>query len=110
MTRVKKESDLDAVREEIDRTIEKYQHLPVDPKKLDDLKKRLKYDFVMDLSTADRVAGALARYIALSGGIEAVDTLYDLYESITPAEIQQAAAAFLVREHRTVVTLTGGQK
>jgi len=61
----------------------------------------------MNLDTPDKIAGRLARYIAISGGIDVVEALYSTYEKVTPADIREAAGAFLTKERRTVVTLTG---
>ena len=74
---VKDEKDIAAVRDEIYKTIEKFQTTLVDAKKLADVKSRMKYGFLMGLDASDKVAEALARIIAVSGGIEAVDKLYD---------------------------------
>ena len=55
---VKKAEDVAAVRDEIYRTLEEFQTKPVDPQKLDDLKRRERYEFLMDLDTPEKVAGA----------------------------------------------------
>jgi zinc protease len=108
-TRVKEPDRVDYVLEEIDRTIARYQQAPPDGKRLEDLKSRLKYSFLMGLDTPDRVANSLARIIAVTGGIEAVDELYGTYEAITPQEMQSAAARYLVGNHRTIAVLRGGE-
>ncbi len=110
LARIKNEKDIDYVKNAIDETIDQYKTTPVDATKLSDLKKRLKYDFVMNLDTAEKVAGNLAHYVALTGGIDAVNQLYAMYETITPSDIQAAAKKFLTKERRTIVTLKGGQK
>ena len=110
LSRIKNEKDVEYVKNEIDKTIEKWKSTPVDAAKLQDLKKRLKYEFVMNLDTPEKVAGSLARYIALTGGIETVDQLYALYERVTPSDIQAAAKKYLPKVHRTIVTLVGGQR
>ena len=43
--------------------------------KLDELKRRDRYAFLMDLDTPDKVAGELARFVAVDGGIEAVEQI-----------------------------------
>lgn len=104
---VKKESDVDAIEEEIYRTIEKHQETLVDEKKLNDLKSSLKYGFLMRLNTPDRVAGSLSRITAMTGGIEAMDQLYATYDRVTPEDIRNAAKKYLVKDGRTVVVLKG---
>lgn len=104
---VKSESDVGAVRDEIYATIGKYQNEPVNAKRLEDLKRRTKYQFLMGLDTPSKVAGGLARFVALSGGIEIVDTLYSNMEKVTPRDVMNAAKKYFSQERRTVVVLKG---
>jgi zinc protease len=104
---VKKAADLDAVRDEIYRTLERYQAGPADADRLAQLKRRHKYGFLMDLDTPDGVAQALARPIALSGGIECVDRLYAALDRATPEDIMRAARKYFVPARRTVMVLKG---
>jgi zinc protease len=106
---VKKESDLDDVRQEIYRTIDEFQAQPVEQEKLDQLKRRDKYAFLMSLDTPEHVAEGLARFVALSGGIEVVDRYYEALERVTPADIREAARKYLVPQRRTVVVLKGAR-
>ena len=62
---VKKAEDVEAVRDEIYRTLEQFKTKPVDAQKLDELKRRNRYAFLMELDTPDKVAGALARFVAV---------------------------------------------
>jgi zinc protease len=107
ITRVKDPSKVDYVLEEIDRTVERYRMTPPDAARLADLKSRIKYSFLMNLDTPDRVAGRLARIISATGGIEAVDGLLAAYDSITPEEVQAAAEKYLVSDQRTIAVLEG---
>lgn len=104
-TRIKDPKRIDEVRRAIDETIRRSQQEPPDPRRLADLKSRLRYDFLMSLDTPDRVASQLARVVAVTGGIEAVDRLYRTYETVTPADVQAAARRLLVPERRTVALL-----
>ncbi|HEY6950763.1 MAG TPA: insulinase family protein, partial [Bacteroidota bacterium] len=83
---------------------------PVDEKKLSDLKKRNKYQFLMNLDTPDKVDGRLARFAALTGSIEAVDEFYDRLENVTPSDIMNAARKYFTPQRRTVVVLKGAQQ
>ncbi|MCB2205190.1 insulinase family protein [bacterium] len=104
---IKNESDIEMVRQEIDKTIAAFRDTPVTEKQLTDIKKRLKYSFLMDLDTPDAVAGGLARFVALTGGIDVVNTLYATYDQITPDDIRQAVSTYLTPEKRTIATLKG---
>jgi zinc protease len=109
-TMVKKTEDLDAVRDAIYKTLEDFKSHPVDSKKLNDLKKRNKYQFLMNLDTPDKVDARLARFAALTGDISVVDEFYYQLERITPEDIRTAANKYFLPEHRTVVVLRGTQQ
>lgn len=104
---VKDEKDIPSVREEIDRTVEKYQSELVDEKSLQDIKKRIRYGFLMNLDTPDNIAGGLARLVALTGDIRDVNTLFSTYEDVTPLDIRAAANRYLQPQKRTVIILKG---
>ncbi len=106
---VKNPNDIAYVRDEIDTTIRQFQSTLVDEKRLDDLKKRQKYSFLMHLDTPDHVAGGVARFVALTGGLGAIDQLYTTMASITPQDILAAAKEFFVQAHRSVVVVKGAQ-
>jgi zinc protease len=107
---VKNPADINYVRDEIYRTLEEFKTKPVEVKKLNDLKKRNKYGFLMGLDTPNRVASGLSRYIAITGGIEVIDQLYNSMDKVTPESIMKAAQKYFVPEHRTVVVLKGAQQ
>ena len=106
-TRVKDPSKIGYVLAEIDKVIERYRQSPPDTQRLVDLKSRLRYSFLMNLDTPDRVASSLARIVAITGGLEAVDELYETYSTITPEDVLGAATHYLVPARRTVGTLKG---
>ncbi len=106
-SRVKKDEDVALVQEEILKTIASFQTVPVDPQRLAGAKKRRRYEFLMNLDTPDRVAGRLAYFVAITGGIEGVDTYYATLANVTPDDIMNAAKKYFVPERRTVVVLKG---
>ena len=105
---VKKPEDIAYVRDEIYRTIEEFKTKPVDPGRLRDLQRRNKYSFLMRLDTPNAVAAGLARYVALTGDIAAVEALYAQLDRITAEDIMRAAKKYFTPERRTVVVLKGG--
>jgi zinc protease len=107
---VKKAEDIEPIRDEVYAALAAFQTAPVAEQRLSDLKKRQKYAFLTALDTPDRVAGGLARFVALTGGIEVVDELYAAYERVTPKDVMDAAAAFFTPAQRTVVVLKGAQQ
>jgi len=104
---VSKEENLDTVRTAIEAAVKQYQDKAPDAKRLEDLKKRSRYELLMGLDTPDHTAGALAQFVALSGGIESVDQMYAAMDLVTPADIQAAAKKFLQNDHLTVAVLKG---
>ncbi len=104
---IKKESDIDYVRNEIDQTVKKFQNKLVSVDQLEKLKKRVKYSFLMNLETPDDIAGNLARFAAVTGGIEDLDLYFNNIESVTPEDIQAAARQYFVKNKRTVIILKG---
>jgi zinc protease len=104
---VKREEDLPAVQKEIEQTLLRFQQELPDPSTLAEVKRHNKYRFLMNLDTPNKVAGGLARLVAISGGIEAVDRLYDAMDDITAEDIRTAARTYYRPERRTVVVLKG---
>lgn len=107
---IKKVDDVDSVRDEVYRTLEQFKVKAADEKRLNDLKRRNKYEFLMGLDTPDRVAGGLARFVALTAGIEIVDQLYAELDLVTAQDIMNAANKYFTPERRTVVVLKGAQQ
>jgi zinc protease len=105
IARVKDPARVDEVLAEIDAEIERYRTAPPDAARLADLRSHLKYSFLMALDTPGRVAAALARVVAITGGIEAIDRLYATIDATTPADVQAAARRTLDPDRRTVGVL-----
>jgi zinc protease len=104
---VKNENDIDYVREEIAKTINKFRTEPVDEKLLNDLKRRERYSFLMNLDTPERVAGALPYFLTVQGRIEIIDEFYTQLEKITPDDIMEAANKYLIETNKNEVILKG---
>jgi zinc protease len=104
---IKKEDDIDDIEKEINQAISRFQKESVETKKLDDLKNHLKYQFLMNLDTPSKVADSLDLIIAITGGIEEVDQLYNSFDRITPEDILRATNNYLISQKRTVVVLKG---
>ncbi|HET9299707.1 MAG TPA: hypothetical protein VFO11_07150, partial [Candidatus Polarisedimenticolaceae bacterium] len=100
---------IDAVLSDVDATIADFAAAPCDPAKLAATQQRLKYGFLMGLSSPSSVASGLARIIAVTGDVQTVDRLYATYAALTPADVQAAARDFLKPERRTVGVLKGTQ-
>lgn len=104
---VKNEKDLPYVQKVVDETIQKFQNEKVSEERLEKIKKRLRYGFLMRLDTPDNVASSLARFIALTADLKAVDQLYATMSTITPDDILKAAQKYLQKNRRTVIIVKG---
>jgi zinc protease len=103
--RVKKQSDVEYVRDRILATIKTLQEKPVDAARLDAVRKHLRYELALSLDSSDSIASVLASYIAIRRTPETLNKLYDQYAAVTPEDIQKAASKYLTENSRTVVTL-----
>jgi zinc protease len=104
--RVKKQADVEYVRDRILETVKTFQEKPVDAARLDAVRKRLRYQLALSLDSSDAIAGVLASYIALRRSPETLNKLYDQYAALTPEDLQKAASKYLIENSRTIVTLT----
>ncbi len=105
-TRIKDPAKVDYVLEVVDETVERYRGSPPEPARLEALKSRERYGFLMSLDTPDHIASQLARYRAIGGGLESVEALYAAFGRVTPETVRAAAETYLARERRTVGVLT----
>ncbi len=104
-TRIKDPKYIDTVRDEIYDALEKVKRMPIDAKKLDDIKSHSRYEFAMGLNKPDNVAVNLASYIALTGDYASLNRIFSLYEKVTPEDIMQAAKEYFTKDNRTIVIL-----
>jgi zinc protease len=107
MATIGQEKDIDGVHAAIDAAVARFRQQPPDGDELESLKKRVRYQFLMSMDTPDNVAGGLARFAALTGGIEAVDTVFATIAALTPVDVQRTARAYLTDGRRTVAVLKG---
>lgn len=106
---IKDEKSINYVRTSILNEIEKFKTTPISQQKLDNLKKRYKYKYLMSLDTPDKVAGGLSKFLALTGDLESVNIAFRTIAEVTPNDILKAAQTQFAPEKRTIITLTGGK-
>jgi zinc protease len=109
MARLKKTGDLDAVRDDVLETLAGFRTNPVAAERLDQVKRRLRYSFALGLNNSEAIAGTVAQFVALRRTPETINRLFEMYDRITPEEIQRVARKYLVDENRTIATLSGGK-
>ena len=91
--------------DEILAAIRGFQEKPVDAARLDAARKRLRYSVATQMQSSDAIASILARYVALRRTPETINRLHEQYARLTPEDVKQAAAKYLVEASRTIVTL-----
>jgi zinc protease len=106
VARVKNPKDVDLVRSEIIKTFDSFKAAKPPADRLESVKSNMKYGFALSLDNSEAIASSLAPYIALKRSPETINKLFDLYASITPADIQEMAGKYFVTSHRTIVTLS----
>jgi zinc protease len=105
--RVKDTERVDAVLERLDAAAAHAREILVDRGRLEDLKARQRYGFLMRLDTPDSVAAAFARPIAIDGDLSGIEALFAHYRDLTPEDIRTAARSIFAADRRTVGVLRG---
>jgi zinc protease len=109
IAQVKDPAKVEDVLAQIDATVERFAQGPPDPERLRATQSRLKYGFLMALGSPSAVASNLARIVAVTGDVRAVDRLYQTYGEVTPTDVQAAARDYMKKERRTVAVLRGNE-
>jgi len=103
--RIKKQQDVEDVREQVLATFARFTREQMDQPKLDATRSRMRYGFALRMNSSPAIAAALAPYILLRRTPETIDKLFALYQHITPQDIQVMAAKYFTERNRTIVTL-----
>jgi zinc protease len=106
---VKKESDVEGVREAILATVSGFRENLVPAEQLDAVKRHLRYGFALGMNNSEAVAGIVARFVALRRTPETINRAMELYDRVTPEDIREVARKYLIDDGRTIVTLAGGK-
>jgi len=109
MARVKKQEDMESVQADILRTIEEFKEKPVPVERLEAVKNHLRYRLALSMDNSQAIASTVAHYVSLARTPETINRLYDLYQRVTPEDLQRIARKYFVDSGRTIVTLTGGR-
>ncbi|MFA6540778.1 MAG: pitrilysin family protein [Bacteroidota bacterium] len=102
---VKKE-DLQYVKDEIVKAIEKFKQEGTNEKLLSETKSRLKYSFAMSIDNPSSIANSLCHYIYLTGDPESLNKLYTMYDKVTVDDLKMVAAKYFVPTSLTIATIS----
>ncbi len=101
-----KKEDLQYVKDEIVKAIEKVKQNGVDETVLTNTKSNLKYSFAMSIDSPDAIARSLGSYVALTNDPESINRLYTLYDKVTVSDIVNVAKKYFVETGLTIATIT----
>jgi len=110
MTRVKKQEDMDSVREQILSALAGFKDNLVKEEELDKVKRHIRYSFALAMDNSEAIASTLAHYVALRRTPETMNRVFELYSQITPEDVRAVARKYFLESGRTTVTLTGASK
>lgn len=106
--RVKNVDDLWGVRDEILKTFADLRTERVASKRLADIKANLKYSFANSMDNSEAIASALVQYVARTRDPETLNRVYRLYDTITPAHVNEKANQYFTDKRLVVVSLSHG--
>lgn len=105
MARVKKQSDVPAVQQQILAAFQRFAEKPIPQDELNAVKNHLRYKFALSLNNSESIADSLMHYIALRRTPETINRLFDRYAALTADEVQRIARKYFVENERVIVTL-----
>lgn len=105
-----KAEDMQYVKDEIMKAIEKAKKEPVDQKVLSETLSHMKYSFAMGIDSPDDIAGSLANYIWITSDPESLNRTYANYEKVTPKDLMMVANKYLIANHLTIATISPNQE
>jgi zinc protease len=105
-TRIKKLDDAVYVRDQLLKTFADARSRTVSAKRLSDAKSNARYGFIRTLDNTDRIAATLARYVRYRRSYDTLNRVFQVYESLTPEDLQAAAKKYFTDERLVVTTLS----
>jgi zinc protease len=102
---VKSSADVPYVENALYQEIARVASEGASEKTLAEVVSRRRYEFAGQLSTADKVALVGAEFLALTGGLAAIDESFAQLAKVTVADVKRVAAKYFKPENRTVVVL-----
>jgi zinc protease len=103
---VKDKKDMQYVKDEIIKAVDKVKSEGVDAKILQDTKNYLKYSYAMGIDDPEAIANSVSHYIYLTGDPESVNRLYVMYDKVTIEDIKTVAKQFFIPTGLTIATIS----
>jgi zinc protease len=105
LARVKKTEDAVYVRDEILKTVALARAAPVAARRLDDARSHARYEVARSLDSTESIAGLLAGFAHYNRSYATINNVYRVFDSLTPADLQQAAQKYFTDAGLIVTTL-----
>ncbi|MGI8926152.1 MAG: M16 family metallopeptidase [Tepidiformaceae bacterium] len=106
--RVKRLEDMPAVRDAILAAVAELRAAPLPAARLAEAISHARYAFARTLDNSDSVASTLARFVHFERSYGTLNELFRLYDSLTAADLHNAARAYLAQERMVITTLSSG--
>lgn len=103
--RVTDETKLEAVKKRLYEAFESSTKKPIDAKRLEDVKSRVKYSFLQSLDSPDSIATNLAFMLSLDPDLSVLDRYYQNMDVIDSEQLAKVASKVFQPNGRTTVTL-----
>lgn len=105
LARLKDAKHAPYVREQILATFAECRDRLVDAQRLEDAKSHARYSFVRALDNSESIASTLAQFVRFERRYDTLNELFRVYDSLTPAQLQEAARTYLADTRMVQTTL-----
>jgi zinc protease len=99
-----------SVKAQIMEAIEKFKSSPVSDEILKETKDRVRYSFAMSMDSPDAIANSVSLFVWVTGDPNAINNSYEMFESVTPQDLQRVAKKYLVPDNMTIATISPDDK
>jgi len=97
------------VRDRINEALAKARTQLVAAKKLEETKSRMRYSFTSGMDSSGNIGGILAGFAYVNRDIEIINDVYATYDSLTAADVRDAANKYFVDHSRVTFTLSSDE-
>ena len=97
------------VRDKINQTLAEARTQLVPEQKLEETKSRLRYSFTSGMGSSGSIGAILAGFAHFDRDIEIINDVYASYDSLTAADVRNAANTYFVDDSRVTFTLSSDE-
>jgi zinc protease len=97
------------VRDKINQTLAEARTQLVPEQKLEETKSRMRYSFTSGMGSSGSIGAILAGFAHFDRDIEIINDVYATYDSLTAADVRNAANTYFVDDSRVTFTLSSDE-